>query len=417
MASLLAQRMKAPDMRNVNGIQLLNLIVEYGPLSRASLAKLSRLSKPTVSEQVQRLIALGTVVELGEGESSATGGKRPTMLAFHANTGHVGAVSIGPGLTRISVSNLVGEPKGSLEFPTLAADGPRSLIRRISAALSKLALDKSAASPAGIREALRAIGVGVPGRVDCSRGTVLELGNVFNWRNVDLATPLSRRFDCPVLVDNDVNVALVAELNHGGARDVRSAVLIRLDIGMGAAIAMDRKIHHGSHWAAGEVGHLIPTRTAIDEKSMRGHMETIVGSDKIAARVRKAARRVPALRGLLKTKSPIAALFEAAPRDSTAFAIAEEITGHLCAAVSQHALVCDPETLLLSGEVFEHVLPEIQSFLARTIPWFPRVALAELGEDAVLKGATDLALASSYGQLSRELQMYDSGLAMAAAGA
>ncbi len=49
VASLLTQRMKAPDMRNVNGIQLLNLIVESGPLSRATLAKLSHLSKPTVS--------------------------------------------------------------------------------------------------------------------------------------------------------------------------------------------------------------------------------------------------------------------------------------------------------------------------------------------------------------------------------
>ncbi|MCL4785160.1 MAG: winged helix-turn-helix transcriptional regulator, partial [Bryobacterales bacterium] len=96
VASLLTQRMKAPDMRNVNGIQLLNLIAEYGPLSRASLAKLSHLSKPTVSEQVQRLIALGTVVELGEGEAPSTGGQRPTMLAFHAEAGCVAAVSIGP---------------------------------------------------------------------------------------------------------------------------------------------------------------------------------------------------------------------------------------------------------------------------------------------------------------------------------
>lgn len=411
VASLLTQRMKAPDMRNVNGIQLLNLIAESGPLSRASLAKLSHLSKPTVSEQVQRLIALGTVVELGEGEAPATGGKRPTMLAFHAEAGCVAAVSIGPCITRIAVSNLMGERKALAELPTLASEGPRPLIARIRGAIAKLAGGKAGAAR------LRAIGIGVPGRVDCDQGTVLELANVFDWRDVDLAGPLRRKFHCAVLVDNDVNVALMGEINQGGARHVRSAVLIRLDVGLGAAIAMDRKIHHGSHWAAGEIGHLVPSRTSIDGESTRGYLENVVGADRIAAVVKTAARRVPALRRHLKTKSPTAALFEAASEDARAAEMAREITYHLCAAVSQHALVCDPEVVLLSGEVFTFALPEIQEFLTRTIPWPSDVRLAELGEEAVLLGATDLALASSYEQLSRELQVYDSNLAFAAAGA
>ena len=97
--------------------------------------------------------------------------------------------------------------------------------------------------------------------------------------------------------------------------------------------------------------------------------------------------------------------------------MAREITHHLCSAVSQHALVCDPEVVLLSGEIFPFILPEIREFFARTIPWTIAVALSELGEDAVLLGATDLALNSSYEQLSRELQLYDSRLAVAAHGA
>lgn len=403
--------MKAPDMRNVNGIQLLNLIAEYGPLSRASLAKLSHLSKPTVSEQVQRLIALGTVVELGEGEAPSTGGKRPTMLAFHAEAGCVAAVSIGPNATRVAVSNLMGERKAETELPTRASDGPRQLISRIRTAITKLAGGKP-----GIAK-LRAIAIGAPGRVDCDRGTVLELANVFNWRDVDFAGPLQRNFGCAVLVDNDVNVALLGEINQGGARQVRSAVLIRLDVGLGAAIAMDRKIHHGSHWAAGEIGHLVPSRSEIQRESTRGYLESAVGADRIAALVKTAARRVPALRRHLKSKSPTAALYGAASEDATVAEMAREITHHLCSAVSQHALVCDPEVVLLSGEIFPFILPEIREFFARTIPWTIAVALSELGEDAVLLGATDLALNSSYEQLSRELQLYDSRLAVAAHGA
>ena len=394
----MTQRMKAPDMRSVNGIQLLNLIVESGPMSRASLAKLSHLSKPTVSEQVQRLIALGTVIELGEGEACATGGKRPTMVAFHADSGRVAGISIAPEVTKIVVCNLEGELRGSDEVPTEPSESPRRLIARIRRSLEKL-LKSGSTAPR-----LRAIGIGVPGRVDCDRGMILETGNVFDWREVDLASPLQRRFGCPVLVDNDVNVALMAELQHGGAREHRTAVLIRVDVGVGAAIAMNRKVHHGSHWAAGEIGHLTPSSTAVGEVSARGHMETVVASDRIAARVRSAARKIPALRRELKTQSPMAALIAVAKENDEAATIAGEITYSLCVAVAQHALVFDPDVVLLSGEVFNHVLPEIQGFVARTIPWSPDVALAGLGDEAVLMGATDLALSASFEQLSQELQ-------------
>lgn len=406
---MLTRRMKAPDMRNVNGIQLLNLIVEAGPLSRASLAKLSRLSKPTVSEQVQRLIARGTVVELGEGEAPTTGGKRPTLIAFNAQAACVAAVSIGPGCTKVEISDLMGGHIAAAELPTHPADGAGQLIQRIRATIVRLGGGKSAACQ------LRAIAVGVPGRVDCDRGVVLELGNVFNWSGVDLAAPLRRKFKCPVLVDNDVNVALVAEIHQGGARDVRSAVLIRLDVGLGAAIAMDGKIHHGSHWAAGEIGHLVPSRSSIEGERPRGYLESVVGADKISERVESAARDIPALRRHLKSKSPVSALFAAALEDGDAAGIVQEVTYNLCTAVSQHALLCDPEVLLLSGEIFSHILPEIREFLARTIPWPIQVTPSELeGDDAVLRGATALALASSYERLSEELLEYDSGRALKA---
>lgn len=395
---LLTQRMKAPDMRSVNGIQLLNLVVEYGPVSRATLAKLSRLSKPTVSEQIQRLIALGTVIELGEGESSATGGKRPTLVAFHADAGRVAGISIAPGVSRISLCNLAGEPRASAEVPTEPFENPRRLVDRVRRALDKLLRNDAA----GV--SLRAIGIGVPGRVDCSRGVVLELENVFRWQNLDLATPFQRRFSCPVLVDNDVNVALMAELQRGAARDVRTAVLIRADVGTGAAIAIDRRIHHGCHWAAGEIGHLVPTRATLEIEDRRGHMEAVVAKDRIEARVSAAARKIPVLRKYLRNSSPLAALFAASKEDAAAAAIAGEVSEYFCLAVAQHALLFDPDIVLLSGEIFPHILEDIRSFVAKTIPWSPSVEMAALEDEAVTTGAIDLALKASYEQISQELQ-------------
>ncbi|MCZ2154137.1 MAG: ROK family protein, partial [Bryobacterales bacterium] len=203
----------------------------------------------------------------------------------------------------------------------------------------------------------------------------------------------------------------VGEIHQGGAREARSAVLIRLNVGLGAAIAMDGKIHHGSHWAAGEIGHLVPSRSPIYGERLRGHLESVVGADRISARVQLAAKDIPALRRHLKDKSPVSALFAAALEEPAAAEITQELTFNLCTAVSQHALLCDPEVLLLSGEVFTHILPEIREFLARTIPWPIQVTLSELGDCAVLQGARDLALASSYERLSKELWERDTEMA------
>src|SRR5262249_41301388 len=105
---LTGQRMKAPLMRSINGIELLNLISEHGPVSRARLATLSHLSKPTVSSQVETLVSEGWVVELGQGESGARGGKKPTLIRFNADAGRLFALEINAAEIRLGAADLEG---------------------------------------------------------------------------------------------------------------------------------------------------------------------------------------------------------------------------------------------------------------------------------------------------------------------
>lgn len=389
------QRMNAPDMRSVNGIQLLNLIRSRGPVSRAELSKLSGLSKPTVSEQVGRLLRLGAVLETGQGESGGSGGKRPTMVAFNATGGKVAGVDIGADQIRFAIADLEGKILRQMKIPAQPDKGPARARERIERALVSLC---------GGDRGLRAIGIGVPGRVDCNSGVVLELGNVFEWRNVDLRTALEDRFGCPVRVDNDVNVALMAEIHGGAGRDADTVVLIQAGTGIGSAVAIGRQIHHGSHWAAGEIGHLTTEPSSRKEVNPRGQMELVLGEDQIAKRVEAAARRSPVLRRFAKTLSPISALFAAAAeRDSAAVALAAPIENYAAFAVANLALAYDPDTVLLSGEVFRYVLPAIENLLSRTVPWSPKVQQARFGEEGVLIGAVDTALPAAYEQLASRL--------------
>lgn len=386
-------------MRNVNGIQLLNLIRESGPVSRATLARISSLSKPTTSEQVGRLISLGYVVEIGPGGSASTGGKRPTLVAFNGDAGRVAGVSIGPEMTQIALADLQGKVLLQTELRTSPDRGPKRLLDRILRALASLV-----AKDANGGRTLRAVGVGVPGRIDCVEGKVLESGSVFGWKDVAVAGPIQRSLGCPVLVDNDVNAALLAELNHGGARDADTAVLIRVDVGIGSAVAMHRRIHHGCHWAAGEIGHLAPDKQGMRRISPRGQLESMVGTDQVAKRVRAAAKKSARLRRLLQSEVEMPALFAAAGQgESIAIAIASDIAHHLSVAAAHLALAYDPDVVLLSGEVFQHVISDIRKFFSRTIPWSPVVRQAGSGEEGVRIGAVDMALIAVYQQMSREM--------------
>ena len=78
-----------PVMKKMNQLSLLTLIMEHGPISQTGLARLSRLSKPTVSAQVEGLIQKGLVSETGAGVSGKRGGKKPTPLEFNAGYGYL----------------------------------------------------------------------------------------------------------------------------------------------------------------------------------------------------------------------------------------------------------------------------------------------------------------------------------------
>lgn len=387
--------MNAPDMRIVNGIQLLNLIREQGPVSRAELAKLSGLSKPTVSEQVGRLLSVGLAVETGQGQAGEAGGKRPTLVKFNAAAGRVAGISVGAEVTRIAVADLDGKLQRTTEFATLAREGADILLVRIAQALTTLLR--------GGGPRLRAIGAGVPGRVDCGTGVVLESGSVFGWQNVDLGYPLAKRFGCPVRIDNDANVALTAELHSGAASEAHTAVLIRAETGIGSAVAIGRRIHHGANWAAGEIGHLAAQASA-GQVSPRGELESVLGADEIALRVRETAKNSAVLRKHLREHGEVPALFRAADEDDAAAReVARNIAHHASLAVANQALAYDPDLVLLSGGIFGFVLPEIEKFLSRTVPWSLNLQMAEFGEEGVLVGAVDTALLIAYEQLAREL--------------
>ncbi len=114
-------------MKRMNQLSLLTLIREHGPISRTGLARLSRLSKPTVSAQVEGLIGKRLVSETGAGESGRRGGKKPTHLEFNAGYGFLAVGEIDPLEIRLAVTDLNGSIIAQAQFPTEAQLGAASV--------------------------------------------------------------------------------------------------------------------------------------------------------------------------------------------------------------------------------------------------------------------------------------------------
>ncbi|MGE5645399.1 MAG: ROK family transcriptional regulator [Acidobacteriota bacterium] len=361
-------------MRSANGIGLLNLIRQHAPVSRASLARLSRLSKPTVSNCVESLIEQGWVFEQGQGESGARGGKKPMLVRFNSDAGRLVAVELGAEQIRIALADLDGTIVDRLSLPTQVTKGAARVLDRAVCGIEKI-FERDRARP---RQ--RVIGVAAPGRVDVRQGIVLEAGNLFHWREVNIRERLERTFHGAVYVDNNVNMAALGELHHGSARNSSNFVLVRLDTGIGCGVVTGGKLHQGTHWAAGEIAHMVfDTSHARDDWRVRGYLESIVGSDRSEAGARAIRARGDGSKAL----------------DNAALHLGMAVTSVICA--------YDPAMVVLQGEGFRPVLARIKEIVSKTVPWETKICMSVAGDDAVILGTIEAARAYAYNGIAHSL--------------
>jgi glucokinase len=384
---LISQRLRAPLMRSINGIELLNLIREHGPVSRASLAKLSCLSKPTVSSQVETLVRQGWVIELGQGESGSKGGKKPTLIRFNADAGRLFAAEIDSAHVRLAVADLEGTIRERLTMPIGANRSAASVLAMVRRGLEGLIASQPSV---GVQ---RVISIAAPGRVDVRLGVVLDAGNVFNWRNVPVRKQIEAAFGLPVFVDNDVKMATLGEIQFGAAKGEKDVVLVRLDTGIGSGVVSGGKLLPGCHWAAGEIAHMVlDLSRASEDWSARGYLESMVGSDRILEEARAVG---------IDAASAIEFMQSARTSQGAARKIFDKVVYHLGIAIANMMCAYDPSLVVLQGGLLACVEEELRSIIDNAIPWETRIVFSQIGGEAVLLGTLVAARTQAYERISR----------------
>jgi predicted NBD/HSP70 family sugar kinase len=358
---------------------LLNLLRLHGPLSRAGLAKLSGLTKATVSTLVQGLIEDHLVDEAAPGRSRT--GRPPTMLDLNASAGYAIGADLGVDYLLVVALDLKGRPI----WRKRAIKPERADLREDVASLGLLIEEAMRAMPPTPRGPL-GIGVGVHGLVDPARGQLVFAPNL-GWRDVPVADLLAGRFSVPILVANEANAGAIAETWVGVAREVRNLVYLSIGIGLGAGIVIDGELYRGSTGTAGEFGH-----TTVDPSGPlcncgnRGCLEMFVSERAL----------VSDLQPLQSGSATVAAdqVFRAAEEgDPAAIAALRRAGEYLGIGVAGVVNTFNPQLIIIGGPMArggDYLLGPVQQVVEQRALAHPRqsasVVLSTLGESACAVG-------------------------------
>jgi glucokinase len=258
----------------------------------------------------------------------------------------------------------------------------------------------------GQREAV-AVGIGAAGFVDAERSSVLFAPHL-SWRHEPLREGLRRRFGLTVVVENDANAALWAEHRFGAARDEDSVVMVNLGTGIGGGLLVGGLLFRGGHGIAGEFGHMqVQPGGHRCECGNRGCWEQYASGNALVREARELCLAgSPVAHGLLErvdgdvSRITGPTVTEAATDgDAAAVELFEDVGRWLGVGLANLAAAFDPRLFVIGGGVSDAgellLAPARQAFrrqlTGRGFRPEARVVRAELGNDAGLIGAADLA--------------------------
>ncbi|HUR07203.1 MAG TPA: ROK family transcriptional regulator [Nonomuraea sp.] len=358
-------------LRVLNERRLLDQLHANGPASRADLAKITGLSKPTVSAALAGLEEDGLVHLVGE--LSGRPGPVTSLYDMNAASTHVAGIDIGRDWIRVAVADLRGAFAGRCDGRNTARDSAELAIlvgELCHAAAREAELDWSAIACAV---------VGSPGVYDPAQGRLDFAPNLPG--PPDLANRLRSALDVELIIENDINLAAVGEHTYGEGRGKSNFALVSIGTGVGMGIVINGELYVGARGAAGEVSYVPTDSPPTDDALAHGATETVTAAPGVVRAARAA--------GLdLETAKDVFAV--AAEGDPAARSVVEAEGRRIGGLLVAVAAVLDPEVIVLSGGVgrnLDLLGAAIKDRIAELGPLRPVVVASALGDSGVLLGA------------------------------
>jgi predicted NBD/HSP70 family sugar kinase len=371
-------------LRSINGRAVLEAVSLLGPATTADVAVYTGLSRPTTAAAVADLLDRGVIEEAGP----VLGRKGPAASLYRVNAGCAWALGVDVGHRRIraALCDLSGEIRGRAEQAVRPGSGRDALVAQVAATCA------AAAERAGVDLAsVTRIAAGVPAVVGAD-GRTLSYADGLPESGLGLGYALADALPAPLVLENDVNLAALAESIRGLGAQVRDFVLISLGVGLGLGMFVDGRLRRGATGAAGEAGYLPSNRVAAADPGRQGPdlLRRHLGTRHITAE----ARRL----GLPGDGSPQSVFALARSGDPGAELIVQDTARSIAYVISCVVPLVDPGLVVLGGAIGSNgdlLLDAVQRSLADYSPFRPPIAVSQLGSDAVLFGATASAAQSA----------------------
>ena len=359
-------------LRLHNDRSALDLLLELGPLSRVQICELTGLSKPTASRLLARLEETGLVRAVGT--SSGGPGRNAVLYAVNGEAAYVAAIDVRPRRFTVRIADLAGTVWAE-EVVAVGSGHDRTPENSVRRSLQK------ASEACGINvEQIDSVALSVPGAYDAVADQVALVEELPGWDAPGaLASIRAAVGPTTVLIENDVNLAAVAERRKGVAKGVESFAVLWVSAGLGLAIDLGGRLHRGATGGAGEVGYMQVTGDA-------RRLTDLVGGSSVRILARE--------HGI--TARTAAAAVTKAVNEPGHEQFLDELAQRLAAGLAVIISVLDPHLVVLSGDISTAggpVLAErVQQALGQISKLRPSVEVSGVEGNSALVGAMELSL-------------------------
>jgi predicted NBD/HSP70 family sugar kinase len=378
-------------IRAMNEQLLLEQIRQRGPCSRAELARVSGLSKPTVSLALDNVERAGLV---------RIAGQRTGVPEIRPDAGLVLGLDIGHEYVRGALADLTGEIRTRASLRARATSVRARVAELVE--LAGLLCENADVTRSAITQTV----IGSPGVYDPRRNAMKLTGGLRGWDRPAALAGLREAFGPSLVMENDVDAAALAERALGHGREVDNFAFVHIGTGIGMGLILAGQLVRGAHGVAGEIAFMpLSGGAGADEHEVRkrGTLETAASASGIV----RAARR-GGMRGPVSARR----VFEAAAAgdDRAQAVVAEEaqlVAKTICAVIT----VVDPDLIVLGGGIGRapDFAEAVTTELERIAPVMPAIRVSALGTDAVTDGCLVAGTELAWGQLMTALPTAPSG--------